>query len=135
MTNQITHTNFNIKEFKKIEDIIFLDEPILTHLTRNGKHYFRYLVDTLVDARIDIFLLLELKEEVIYSFLKKEISLYELITTNPNFIYKLEEDFDGNIVNLEITQGILIPDGYLPDEDSFFEFKFNKSSHYFNIVN
>ena len=59
MTNQNKNIHFNLNQFRKIEDIIYLDEPILTHLIKNNKHFLLYLVDTLEIK--DVFLLFELE--------------------------------------------------------------------------
>lgn len=124
--------HFDLNDFEKIEDIIFLDEPILTHLRRNDKHYFQYLVDTLKNS--DVYLLLEIKESVIFEYLTKLISLKEIITKNKNFCYVVEQDFEGRIIETKITQSKYINENYLPLTDSFLEYKPSNSSYYYKFI-
>ena len=49
-----TNLHFDLTKFEKIDDIIYFDEPILSHLRLNEKDYFLYLVDSL--EKSDIFL-------------------------------------------------------------------------------
>lgn len=122
----------NLEEFKKIEDIIFLDEPILTHLKRNDKHFLQYLVDTVGTS--DFYLLLEVEESTIYEYLTKLITLKKLILENRNISFIIEQDFDGNVLNVEITQSNLIDDSYLPTDKSFIEYEPTEQSYYFEFI-
>ncbi|WP_167597963.1 hypothetical protein [Leeuwenhoekiella sp. ZYFB001] len=131
--NKSTHNSaFDLSQFEKIEDIIYLDEPILTHLTRNGKHFLLYLVDTI--ERIDIYLMFELEETVIFAYLTKQISLKDVITSNKNFIYKIEQDFEGVIKNTSLTQSNILPDSYLPAEDSYLTYEPTNESYYYKLI-
>lgn len=127
-----TNIHFDFNQFKKIEDIIYLDEPILTHLTKNNKHYLQYLVDTLEE--VDIYLVLELEEETIFNYLTKRITLREVITSNQNFIYKVKQDFSGKVVDVEITESQQLQNDYLPSEKSFLNYEPSEDSYYFNFI-
>ena len=122
----------NLEEFKKIEDIIFLDEPILTHLKRNEKHYLQYLVDTIDNS--DFYLLLEVEETTIYEYLTKTITLKKLILENRNINFIVEQDFNGNVLNVEITQSSLIDENYLPSDESFIEYEPTEQSYYYEFL-
>jgi len=123
---------FDFDKFEKIEDIIYLDEPILTHYRRNDKEYFLYLVDT-VDAS-DIYLLLEINEDIVFEYLTGRISLYKLIKSNTNLCYLIEQDFDGGIVDVIVSQPENLDKDYLPDEDSFLNYEPLENSYYFNFI-
>lgn len=132
MTNQNNNISFDLNQFQKIEDIIYLDEPILTHLIKNNKHFLQYLVDTSEEK--DTFLLLELEEQTIFDYLTKQKTLRQIISTNQNFIYKIEQDFNGNIVNAEITQSSALPENYLPTEDSYLNYEPSSQSYYYSFI-
>ncbi|CAM4410738.1 hypothetical protein [Zobellia nedashkovskayae] len=132
MNSQNKNINFDLNQFQKIEDIIYLDEPILSHLIKNNKHYLLYLVDTLENK--DVYLLLELQEKTIFDYLTKLITLREIISTNQNFIYKIEQDFKGIIVNADITQSSALPENYLPTEDSYLNYEPSSQSYYYNFI-
>ncbi|OBQ51766.1 hypothetical protein JJL45_11510 [Tamlana sp. s12] len=132
MTNQNKNISFDLNQFQKIEDIIFLDEPILTHLIKNNKHFLQYLVDT--SENKDTYLLLELEEQAIFDYLTKLVTLRQIISTNQNFIYRIEQDFNGNILNAEITQSSALPENYLPTEDSYLNYEPSSQSYYYNFI-
>ena len=123
---------FDLKQFERIEDIIFIDEPILTHYKRNDKDFLFYLVDTLENC--DNYLILEVEEASIYKYLTKNLSLRNLILQNQNIAYFLEQDFDGNILNLDVIQTDLIDDNYLPLEDSFLKYQPTENSYYYKFI-
>lgn len=132
MTNQNKNISFDLNQFQKIEDIIYLDEPILTHLIKNNKHFLQYLVDT--SENKDTYLLIELEEQVIYDYLTKLVTLRQIISTNQNFIYRIEQDFNGNILKAEITQSSALPENYLPAEDSYLNYEPSSQSYYYNFI-
>jgi len=132
MKNNIKNIAFDFNSFEKIEDIIFLDEPILTHLKRNEKDFLFYLVDTI--EKSDIYLLFEVDEDSIYEYLTKKVSLKNLIQLNKNIFYLVEQDFEGSIVNIEITGSEFIDENYLPHEDSFLEYEPTSKSYYYSLI-
>ncbi|MBA6153101.1 hypothetical protein [Gelidibacter maritimus] len=132
MTNQNKNIDFDLSQFQKIEDIIYLDEPILTHLIKNNRHYLLYLVDTLKIS--DIYLLLELEEQTIFDYLTKQTTLREVIFSNQNFIYKIEQDFNGKIIGVDITQSKFLSENYLPTRDSYLNFEPTVQSYYYDFI-
>lgn len=124
-------SSFDLGRFQKIEDIIYLDEPILSHLALDSRNYFLYLVDT-VDNR-DIFLLFEVSEKCLYSYLTKIKNLYQVITDS-TFVNVIEQDFDGQVLNTELVFSQDLPDDYLPNLNSFLEFQPVEGSHYFEKI-
>ena len=132
MSNQTKIIDFDFNQFEKIEDIIYLDEPILTHLTKNGKHFLNYLVDT-IDSK-DIYLLIEIEESEIFDYLTANLSLKKLIQSNQNYILRIEQDFNGVINSVEITKSESIIPEYLPSEDSFLIYEPSSQSYYYNFI-
>lgn len=123
---------FDFNHFEKIEDIIFLDEPILTHFKRNEKHFLLYLVDTLEDS--DNYIMLEVEEEIIFQYLTKRISLRSLILENKNIGYFIKQDFNGKVLEVNLIDSKVIDDDYLPLEDSFLEYEPSEESYYYNFI-
>jgi hypothetical protein len=132
MKNKTKNIAFDFNQFEKIEDIIFLDEPILSHLMRNDKHFLFYLVDTIEES--DIYLLFEINEEIIFEYLTQRITLKKLILDNNNLSYLIEQDFNGNITDIRITESEFIDENYLPHEDSLLEYKPSETSYYYNSI-
>lgn len=123
--------NFDLSTFEKIENIIFYDEPILSHLMLNNINYFHYLVESMENS--DRFLLFQVEEDFIYEYLLKSKSLKEIITSS-NIILVLEQDFNGKIVNSEIAISSSLPNDYLPSDDSYIQYNPAKSSYYFEKI-
>lgn len=130
--SDFSDTKFDLSKFKKIENIIFFDEPILTHLMKGNKNYFLYLVDSLELS--DIYLLFELDESDIYKYLTGKKSLYQIINENENIINFIELDFEGSAINTEITHSSEIKESYLPSVDSFLNYRPTPDSYYYNFI-
>lgn len=126
------NSDFSLTAFEKIEDIIFLDEPILSHFKMNEKDYLLYLVDNKENS--DIYLFFEVKEGDLYSYLSSSKSLKEVVLSN-NFILQIEQDFNGNIVHIDYVLSSSILPKYLPIENSFIEYNPTKESYYFEKIN
>lgn len=127
-----TNLHFDFSKFEKIEDIIYFDEPILTHLKLNEKDYFLYLVDSLEIS--DVFLLFQIDEDLIFEYLTKNISLRSIIQ-NANFVNIIEKDFNENIIDVNITMPVSLSEDYLPIVDSFIEFNPVENSYYYEKIN
>lgn len=132
MNNNLNIRGLNLKDFIKVEDIIFLDEPILTHLKREEKNFLLYLVDTIEQS--DIFILLEVNESTIVEYLTGRISLKNVITSNRNLCHILEQDFEGIIIDSKVTLAVSIDENYLPSEDSFLNYEPLENSYYFKLI-
>ncbi|SIS84743.1 hypothetical protein SAMN05421786_102539 [Chryseobacterium ureilyticum] len=127
-----TNSYFDLSAFEKVEDIIYLDEPILSHLKLNEKDYFLYLVDSIEDY--DVFLFFEIDTDTILKYLTKSISLREIIKGN-NILLILEQDYEGTVIN---TQSILcesLSEDYLPETNSFLEYEPLENSFYYEMIN
>lgn len=120
--------SFDLANFKKIEDIIFLDEPILTHLKLGEDNYLLYLVENREDS--DIFILFKVDEYLIYRYLTKMVSLRYLILKN-RIIFVIEQDFSGNIKDYHVIFSENLNLDYLPSEKSFLEYEPTENSYYF----
>ncbi|PSG90894.1 hypothetical protein [Aurantibacter aestuarii] len=122
----------DLSKFDKIEDIIFYDEPILTHLKKNEENYLMYLVDTVEDT--DIYLIYKIQESELYSYLTSNISLYELFSKNSNPIFKIKQNFNGEVIESNVVFIENIDEKYLPISNSFLEFKPSEKSYYKKFI-
>lgn len=85
-------TNFDLGSYRKIEDIIFLDEPILSHLEKNNRNYFLYLVDSTDSS--DLYLMFLVDEDEIKEYLTGNLSLRDIILRTST-CFQVEQDFNG----------------------------------------
>lgn len=126
-----TNLYFDLSKFEKIEDIIYFDEPILTHLNLNEKDYFLYLVDSTDNS--DIYILFQIDEDIIFEYLTKRISLRNIIQ-NINFVNIIERDYNGNIIDVNLAMPVSLPEDYLPCAESFIEFNPTENSYYYEKI-
>jgi len=126
-----TNSHIDLSIFEKVEDIIFLDEPILSHLRLNGKHYLLYLVENLDNS--DIFILFDIDEDDIFKYLTKGISLREIIIRK-NILLLLERDFEGDVIDTWSIMTASVSEDYLPDTDSFLEYEPLENSYYYEKI-
>lgn len=125
------NSNFSLKAFTKIEDIIYLDEPILSHLKLNQKDYLLYLVDNF--DNFDRYLLFEIIEDDLMKYLTKNLSLKKLILNN-NFLLQIDENFEGEIISYNYIFTESINKKYFPIEDSYLEYNPTAESFYYKKI-
>lgn len=123
---------FNLNQFEKIEDIIFIDEPILSHLRMNDIDYLFYLVETTENS--DIFLLLEVEAIEIFKYITARESLKNIISNNKKLIIVIEQNFNGEIVQNYFLNADQIDPDHLPEDDSFIELQPTKNSYYYDMI-
>jgi hypothetical protein len=128
----MNNSNFSLASFQWIEDIIFLDEPILSHYKKNNREYLLYLVDTVKDR--DIFLFFEVEESFILDYLQNKVSLKNLIIQNKDIMSMIEQDFEGNTLNASIVDPTMLNENYLPRDNSYLNFEPTESSYYFKLI-
>lgn len=127
-----TNLLFDLSKFTKVEDIIYFDEPILSHLMLDDKNYFLYLVDKTETE--NIFLLFQLDEEKIIEYLTKSKSLRELIFS-ANIVSLITQNFNNEILDAKLIMPDFLPEDYLPDSKSFISYNPTKSSYYYEKIN
>jgi hypothetical protein len=130
-SNQILNP-FLSDEFVHVENIIVLDEPILSHYIRRDVNYFLYLVDKEKD--IDKYLLFKINNWDLCQYLSGNTSLCDLIINNEDFIHVLDIDFDGILINNYISDSSNLNQEFFPSIDSFTTFKPIDNSFYYNLI-
>ena len=114
---------YDFSSFKKIADLVYLDGPFLSHyVSGKGDDYLFYWVDR--DDNDNRWLVLRVSLSSLQKYIGKELSLLELIE-NPNdgYLYSVDVDNDLNYHNIKLVQPSAIPEDYLPEADSYYEFE------------
>ena len=114
---------FDFSNFKKIEDLIFFEGPLLSHfVSEKGDDYLFYWVDR--DEKDNRWLVLRVSMANLQKYIGKELSLRELIE-NPNdgFLYSVDIDNDLQYHSVKLVQPSTLPEEYLPEEDSYYAFE------------
>ena len=114
---------YDFSSFKKIADLVYLDGPFLSHyVSGKGDDYLFYWVDR--DDNDNRWLVLRVSLSSLQKYIGKELTLLELIE-NPNdgYLYSVDVDNDLNYHNIKLVQPSAIPEDYLPEADSYYEFE------------
>lgn len=114
---------YDFSGFKKMADLITFDGPLLSHyVSPKGDDYLFYWVDR--DNQDNRWLVLRVSLASLQKYIGKELTLLELIE-NPNDGYLYSVDVDNNIQyhNVKLVQSSAIPEDYLPEADSYYEFE------------
>lgn len=106
-------------DFEYVSDLIEFDEPLLVHYKRENRHALYYWVEG--DNSFNRWLCFELTTNELYNYLHRFTSLFDLIVKKTNEPF-FTVDIDDNLVyhNFQMFIGHLIPEKYLPDQDSYF---------------
>ncbi len=125
-------SKFDLSQFEKIEDIIFIDEPILSHLKLDEIDYLFYLVETTDSS--DIFLLLQVEAQDIFRYITGRESLKNIISNNKKIIIVIEQNFNGEILENYFSTAKHLDSDYFPQEDSFINLQPSVNSYYYNMI-
>lgn len=117
------NVSLDIQSFQKISDLIFFEGPLLSHyMSERGDNYLFYWVDS--DTHFNRWLIVRTSLETIQLYLEKKIPLYDLIAKpNDGFLYLVDIDDDIVYHDLKLIEPSALPEDYLPELDSFYEFK------------
>ena len=114
---------YDFSSFRKIADLVYLDGPFLSHYVSNkGDDYLFYWVDS--DEEDNRWIVLRISLANLQKYIGKQLTLRELIE-NPNDGYLYAVDVDNNIHyhNVKLIQPSTLPEEYLPETDSYYEFE------------
>jgi hypothetical protein len=113
----------SLPKLVKIRDLIYFDGPLLTHFESVYKENFLfYWVDT--DSNFNRWLIFRTSISHLDEYLKKEKSLFELISDENNGnLYKVDIDDNLKQHNLSIVEFSNLPESYLPEKNSYYSFK------------
>lgn len=113
--------------FIKVSDLIYFDGPLLSHfISPNGENYLFYWCD--VDDSYNRWIIFRTDIFTIQKYIGKEISLKEIIA-NPidGFVYIADIDKDINYNRIQLLLANEIPEEYIPNDNSYFDFEVKDS--------
>lgn len=108
------------KNLTKVQDILYADGPILTHYNDlKLDDFLSYWVD--YNETFNRWLIFKTEKRSLYNYLSGGISLRTLIELlDSNFVFLIDEDNSGNILNVVMLNAYALPEDYLPDDRSFY---------------
>lgn len=113
---------FDISKLKHRVDLIEQDGPLLSlYYNDKGDYYLCYRLDC--DDNANRWMMLRVDTKTLYEYLNQEKTLLEVIK-NPsdNFVWITDIDNNGRQIYTQALPSISVPEDYLPDPDSKFEF-------------
>ena len=114
---------YDFTNFKKIADLIYFEGPLLSHfVSAKGDDYPFYWVDS--DDKDNRWLVLRVNIASLQKYITREATLRELIS-NPNdgYLYCVDVDNNMNFHHTKLVEPDSLPDDYLPDPDTYYEFE------------
>ena len=114
---------FDFSNFKKIADLIYFEGPLLSHyVSDKGDDYLFYWVDS--DDTDNRWLVVRVSLASLQRYVGRETTLRSLIDSpNDGFLYVVDVDNDLHYHNIRLVQPLNLPDDYLPEADSYYEFE------------
>lgn len=115
MVEGINIPKFPLEDLTWIEDLIYLDGPLLSHFkSKSGNDYLYYWCD--VDENYNRWLVFEVKN--LNHYLAGRVSLHELITS-ADILFVVDIDDDLQYQNIRLVESESLPENYLPEIDSY----------------
>lgn len=115
--------NIDLNSLIHVSDLIYVDGPLLSDFeNKKGEHYLYYWVD--VDETYNRWLVFRTDITTIQDYLNKKISFLTVIkNANDEFVISVDVDNDLNYNNQRIVFIKDLPNEYLPDYDSYYDFE------------
>jgi len=119
-------SNFSLKQFSKISDLIYFDRPLLSHLTNEvGDTYIYSWVDK--DENRELHFLYRINPDDLELFLLKKKPLRDLLVSSVNgLIYVIETQLDTGTEKIALINSENLPTNYMPSNDSFYSEDYEK---------
>lgn len=118
----------SIVELTKVSDLIYFDGPFLSHYVhKSGDNYLSYWVDC--DDEFQRWLVFRVGITSLQKYVDKKMSLLDVIRQlDDGFVYLVDVDVDGQTTTPEILFLNQLPDDYLPEVDSYYDFSMERKS-------
>lgn len=115
--------DYDFSRFMKIADLIYFEGPFLSHyVSSKGDDYLFYWVDR--DDNDNRWLVLRVSLADLQKYIGKEKTLRELIEhPNDGYLYSVDVNDDLNYHNVKLVQPSSLPEEYLPEKDSYYDFE------------
>lgn len=120
--------NFSIVELTKVSDLIYFDGPFLSHYVhKSGDNYLSYWIDC--DAKFQRWLVFRVGITTLQQYVDKKISLLDVMRQlDEGFVYLVDVDDKGNAKQPLIVFLSNLPNDYLPDADSYYDFSLEREA-------
>ena len=129
----IPEFRINLDDFKKVEDLVFFDEPILSHFIKDELDYLFYYVDETEEN--EIVLIIRVLKEKLAKYLLGGLSLFDIIIKNNNYMIYVEINNNNHVVSQSFVTRDEIIVNHLPSKDSYLMLNPSENSYYFDIIN
>lgn len=118
----------SIVELTKVSDLIYFDGPFLSHYVhRSGDNYLAYWVDC--DDEFQRWLVFRVGITSLQKYVDKKMSLLDVIRQlDDGFVYLVDVDVDGKATTPNMLFLNQLPDDYLPETDSYYDFSMERKS-------
>lgn len=118
----------SIVELTKVSDLIYFDGPFLSHYVHeSGDNYLSYWVDC--DDEFQRWLVFRVGITSLQKYVDKKMSLLDVIRQlDDDFVYLVDVDVDGKMTTPKILFLNQLPDDYLPEADSYYDFSVERKS-------
>lgn len=118
----------SIVELTKVSDLIYFDGPFLSHYVhKSGDNYLSYWVDC--DGEFQRWLVFRVGITSLQKYVDKKMSLLDVIRQlDDGFVYLVDVDVDGQTTKPKILFLDQLPDDYLPEADSYYDFSMERKS-------
>jgi len=119
----INLTQFPLKNLSKVAELIYFDGPLLSLFeSPNKDNYLYYWCD--VDNNYNRWLVFRINTRDLNLYLTGQVRLQKLLLYPiDGFLYAVDIDNDIQYCNIYLLYPENLPEIYLPDEDSFYEFE------------
>ena len=120
--------SLSIVELTKVSDLIYFDGPFLSHyIHKSGDNYLAYWVDC--DNEFQRWLVFRVGITSLQKYVDKRMSLLDVIKQlDDGLIYLVDVDVDGKTTTPKILFLNQLPDDYLPEADSYYDFSMERKS-------
>lgn len=120
--------SLSIVELTKVSDLIYFDGPFLSHyIHKSGDNYLAYWVDC--DNEFQRWLVFRVGITSLQKYVDKRMSLLDVIKQlDDGLVYLVDVDVDGKTTTPKILFLNQLPDDYLPEADSYYDFSVERKS-------
>lgn len=130
-------SKFPFENAQKVCDLLYYDEPILSHYQIKNTNFLKYLVD--FDDDISRYLTFQVEEYKLFRLISGLNSLYEVLFDSAElymFLYISDVDINTgkNLKTFQLTLDDLNK-SYIPSEHSYVDERFAKLEQYKTLVN
>ena len=107
---------YDLQKLKHVDDLIWYDGPLLSHMIINIDHFLISFVDIVNDKWL--WLLFPISYSDLQKFKNSEKTLY-LLEKKATGLYIIEQNDDGNFKLIKTSFFEDLPKDYIPDKDSY----------------